>query len=116
MAMAFPAAVKIGHLTYRIEPMSRVQAEQEGAYADIGIEDGVIRVQDDLPPALAAEKLLHEILHGCYDVWEIGGRWGEERTVTALAKGLATVLHDNPKLVAWLMRQLRESDSETQAA
>lgn len=104
---SFPENVKIGHLTYKIRPMSAKIAHKERAYADIGIEDGIIRVQDNLPPALTAEKLLHEILHGAYDAWDIDPEWDEERTVSALARALTAILRDNPEVVKWLVRKVK---------
>lgn len=103
-----PARLKVGHLTYRV---ALVAGMPDDIYADVDHDTLEIRVRPDLAPGQTAEKLLHEILHGCYDSWKIGPRWGEERTVTALAPALCAVLRDNPALVKWLQAALGEDDA-----
>ncbi len=100
-----PTRVKVGHLTYTVA-MTAPADMGDGIDADVDHDTLVIRVGTHMAPGQQAEKLLHEILHGCYDAWKIGARWGEERTVSALAPALCTVLGDNPGLVKWLQAAL----------
>lgn len=101
-----PRRIKIGHLVYAADLVPPDELGKNNA--EIDHEDLTIRINAALAPGAQAEKLMHEVLHGCYDSFSIGSRWGEERTVTALAKGLCSVIHDNPALVAWLQWVMRE--------
>jgi hypothetical protein len=68
-----------------------------------------IVIEPDQHPAVAAETLLHEVLHCCTQVAglldELGER-REEQVVRRLAPLLLDVLRRNPDLVAWLTRDL----------
>ncbi len=97
-----PASIKVGHLDFRVVLTSRAVSEHEGEDAAIDVDVLTIWLADCLPPQLAVEKLIHELLHGCYEVWNIPPRCGEERTVTALAPALTTILRDNPELRRWI--------------
>lgn len=64
-----------------------------------------IFVADDLPPELERETFIHEILHGCIELYTPLVRKKlsvdeEERFVTALARGIAETLARNPKYFA----------------
>lgn len=85
-------------------------ANHEREYAAIDVDVQTIWLCEDLPPQLAAEKLLHEILHAAYAVWHISPRWGEERTVTALAPALTTILRDNPALRRWVEENIEPTN------
>ena len=53
-----------------------------------------------------AETLLHEILHAIYAVFGVKGKDPEERVISQMSIGMATVFHDNPKLIDWLRKKL----------
>ena len=53
-----------------------------------------------------AETLLHEAVHSIFAVMGIQDKDSHERTVSALSVGLAQVIRDNPKLIAWLVEKL----------
>jgi len=64
--------------------------------------DQVIYIADDLPPELEREAFIHEILHGCIEMYTPEMRQqlsvdDEERFVTALAKGLAETINANAR-------------------
>ena len=54
---------------------------------------------DDEP--LAADTVLHEILHALCWHYHLDLGDAEERVVTCLATGLAQVMSDNPELADW---------------
>ena len=67
--------------------------------------DQIIYIADDLPPELEQEAFIHEILHGCIEMYTPLMRQqlsvdDEERFVTALARGIAETLARNPKYFA----------------
>jgi hypothetical protein len=66
----------------------------------------VIRLDTDRPHTAVAETLLHEALHCCWNHTALGLDTGddntEERTITALAPLLLTLLRANPDLVTYL--------------
>lgn len=71
----------------------------------ISKHDQVIYIADDLPPELEREAFIHEILHGCIEMYTPLMRQQlsvdeEERFVTALARGIAETLARNPKYFA----------------
>lgn len=99
-----PSRLKIGHLTYSVSVVPG--DDMDGAHADIDHDKATIRLGDHMAPAVMAEKLVHEVLHGCYDAWQINDRWREEKTVEALSPALCAVLRDNPELVKFLNEAL----------
>jgi hypothetical protein len=52
---------------------------------------------------------LHEILHAIWADRRLPDRPTEERTVTALAQGLASVFRDNPGLLRYIDALMKES-------
>ena len=103
-----PEFVKVGHLTYKIAEMTRKDAERADIYGDIVHSDASIRVKEGMAPGATAETLLHEIMHAVFDEWEIKMPIAEEeRIVGAMARGMATVMRDNPAVMAWMMKTLR---------
>ena len=64
--------------------------------------DQVIYIADDLSPELEQETVIHEILHGCIEMYTPEMRQqlsvdDEERFVTALARGLAETINANAR-------------------
>lgn len=52
---------------------------------------------------VAMVVLMHEILHGIFDAWEINIKQ-EESVVSKLGSGLCTLLKDNPELVDYIRK------------
>ena len=53
-----------------------------------------------------AETLLHELLHAIWAVFGCKPKDSEERIVSQMSIGMATVISDNPDLIEWLKEKL----------
>lgn len=98
----FPTTIRIGYSDFEIVDWNSKEASSAGRYGECDKANAVIRVDTTYGSIKAASTLLHEILHGCFDVAGIDEADSEERTVTQLSNILTQVLRDNPHLVAYL--------------
>ena len=57
-------------------------------------------------PQQEAETLLHELLHAIYEVMGVRSKDGEERIISQMSLGMASVIRDNPTLIDWLKEKL----------
>lgn len=101
-----PRRIKVGHLSYTVTLVdpSELPANVD---ADVCHDTLEMRIGKHMAAGQMAEKVLHEVLHAAYDSYKLDPRWGEEKTVTAMAPALCAVVHDNPRLVKWLQAALR---------
>ena len=53
-----------------------------------------------------AETLLHELLHAVYATYGVRAKDPEERTISQMSIGMASVIRDNPDLIEWLKEKL----------
>lgn len=100
--MKIPKKVRIGHVTYKIVPMSKSESYSADSYGCYMGNECTIVVDATRDPQLVKDTLLHEIMHG---VWYWGGLEDgdkQERIVTLMATGLTQVLKDNPKIGEFL--------------
>jgi hypothetical protein len=97
-----PERVVIGAVAYRIVLVSESVALSDGYRARIDHEAQVLWIKDSMRPAFAADCLIHEILHGCYQHFGITERKDEEYTVNAIAACLCAVFVHNPKIRDWI--------------
>lgn len=58
---------------------------------------------------MVADATLHEILHAIWAERRLPNRTREERAVTALAQGLTTVFRDNPGLLTYIDKLVKEA-------
>ena len=96
--------LKIGRRSYKVK---RQYLPKD--YGRVNLAKGVIRIDDPQPPFVVADATLHEILHAIWADRRLPDRPSEERTVTALAQGLAAVFRDNPGLLGYIDRLVKES-------
>jgi hypothetical protein len=99
--------VRIGHLDFAIKEMAPVNAKE--SYGLYLAEAQEVHICGGLTPHRRAEILVHEILHGVADMQSLQFvlKDNEEHVVRALAIGLATVIRDNQKLFADLVKALK---------
>ena len=104
--MKLPSKVKVGHVTYRLTvwPADFTPEDRWGECDRVG---AVIRIRDNHTGPRGAETVLHEVMHAIYHEADLSAQDGEERMVTRLSSMLATVLHDNPKLLEWISAELK---------
>ena len=97
-------SLKIGRRFYKVR---REYLPEE--YGRVDLDRGIIRIDDPQPPFVVADATLHEILHAIWAQQRLPDRVREERAVTSLAHGLATVFRDNPGLLTYIDRLVKEA-------
>jgi cob(I)alamin adenosyltransferase len=97
-----PSSIKVGYRDFCVEEWAPSEAISSGRYGECDKANAVIRVTTIHGVDKAANTLIHEVLHACFDVAGIADEDAEERTVTHLANALTQVIRDNPDLVAYL--------------
>lgn len=105
--MKTPTSAKIGYLTFSITEWTNAESDAQGLNGRCDSNNGHIHVRGGLCPQKKAATLLHEILHAIYYTQSISNDDDEERTVTAMANGLAQMWRDNPELTRWIGAQLK---------
>jgi hypothetical protein len=96
--------LKIGRRFYKVK---RQYLPKD--YGRVNLNRGIIRIDDPQPPFVVADATLHEILHAIWADRRLPERPTEERAVTALAQGLAAVFCDNPGLLSYIERLIKEA-------
>lgn len=99
--------VRLGHLDFVIREMDHVNAKD--SYGLYVAEAQEIHLSKGMTPRRQAEVLMHEILHGLVDHYNLAHILGdkEEPVVRGLALGLATAIRDNQKLFADMVKSLK---------
>jgi hypothetical protein len=99
--------LKIGYLTYTVSRMSKAEYEDESAWGLIVREESSIRIWPKIPAAEQARVLIHEVMHGCYDLLNPESTPLDEEGFCHLAdRALATVFLNNPELLGMLHQAL----------
>jgi hypothetical protein len=98
-----PSSVRIGFQDFTIDPYWETPAPANGEFRR---DEGMIKYDSALPVQRVAATVLHEVIHGAWDMGRLGDGPDEEHAVTVLANQLAQVWRDNPELVAYLSEAL----------
>ena len=96
-----PTQLKLGFRTYDL--VSELPDGQNLATFDF--LRGQIRICPGLDDGVAAQTLLHEILHGLWYHYGLPDQ-GEGDAVNRLSFGLAAAMRDNPEVFRWLAAAL----------
>ena len=99
-----PEKIKIGYKEYRLEKWKQTVASANEAQGQFFAKEGIIGYTDDEKGVSHANTLLHEIIHAIVYQWNIDVGEKEETIVN----GLTTVLVDNPKLIDYLKKNIKE--------
>lgn len=98
-----PAKLKVGYVDYKIEDWEPAQADASCRYGETDRVRRIIRIDTTHSPQQSAETTLHEIIHCVWQMWNLpGDKDKEEKIVTAIASGLATLWRDNPDVFEWI--------------
>lgn len=99
-------SVRIGHIDFTIVEMDKISATNKyGMYMQA---DEEIHLSSGMSKRRWGEILLHEILHGVWDMQSLGLKEEEEeRIVRSLANGLAQVIRDNQKVIGEIVKALK---------
>ena len=76
-------------------------------YGEVAHTAGIIRIDTTHSAIEVAQTLLHEILHVVCTMWCRAEEDNEERTVSIMSTGLATVWRDNPDVMEWIAQNMR---------
>lgn len=99
--------VRLGHLDFIIREMDHVNAKDSyGLYLS---EVQEIHLCRGMQRHRQAEVMIHEILHGLVDHYNLAHVLGdkEEAVVRGLALGLATAIRENQKLFTDIVKALK---------
>ena len=103
-----PESIKIGYRDYKLEKWKQTVASANEAQGQFFAKEGIIGYTDDEKGVSHANTLLHEIIHAIVYQWNIDVGEKEETIVNGLTNGLTTVLVDNPKLIDYLKKNIKE--------
>ena len=103
-----PEKIKIGYKEYRLEKWKQTVASANEAQGQFFAKEGIIGYTDYEKGVSHANTLLHEIIHAIVYQWNIDVGEKEETIVNGLTNGLTTVLVDNPKLIDYLKKNIKE--------
>ena len=103
-----PEKIKIGYKEYRLEKWKQTVASANEAQGQFFAKEGIIGYTDEEEGVSHANTLLHEIIHAVVYQWNIDVGEKEETIVNGLTNGLTTVLVDNPKLMDYLRKSIKE--------
>lgn len=98
-----PASIRVGYRDILIVVTPQA-SDRHGDYEDT---PGIIHVTEDRSDQLQAYTVLHEALHACWALANLGDKADEEKAITGLSTQFAQVWRDNPDLVAYLSDALR---------
>lgn len=97
--------LKVGCRIFNVEYEDAFDALSEGRNGDIRIDQGIIRVANNLRPDKEAEVLVHEILHALIsDAALDWPREEEEKFVARVTPRLAAFIADNPKVITEILK------------
>jgi hypothetical protein len=102
-----PTSVKIGYRVFKIVEWDHHVSATKSRFGECDKNAGEIRLTLMFGRTKAANTLLHEILHACYDGFNIQDADDEERTVGAIGDALCTIWVDNPEIFVWIATQLQ---------
>lgn len=101
-APPLPASIRVGYRTFAVGEMDKLEHIKSGAWGSNSLTDGTIKVHLLGNQEEDGNTLIHEVLHCCFRVMDIGDDDKEESAVTKLANALTQVWQDNPDLIAFL--------------
>lgn len=109
--LPLPDEIKVGFRSYRVFLHAEELAGPDGpAVGQCRHNASEIHVATSQPPREIANTLLHEIMHGIWDVYTLGEtvKNDEESIVNCLTNGLCGVIRDNPGLAKWFAAVLED--------
>lgn len=99
--MSFPQKLKIIGREYKVE----YNEELNGLYGRCDERNQLISITPNQLPAIEVDTVLHEVVHAVSDMMNLQMK---ERQVYCITTGLIAVMKDNPELLDYLNRMLKE--------
>jgi hypothetical protein len=98
-----PPAIRVGPHDIRFATLGTADAKRNyGTF--VPAEQEIQLQQKYVSGSMAAETVLHELLHAIFAVASVQAKQGEEHVVSVVATYLAQIVRDNPDFVTWLQR------------
>jgi hypothetical protein len=95
--------LKVNYASVRVVGISGPEADAQGIVGSYSPGMHKVEIKADLPPAEQARVLVHELIHSCFDVYELKDRKLTEEDVCEILDGpLTALLTDNPMLIGVL--------------
>jgi hypothetical protein len=97
------ASIKVAYGHIDVVGLGPHDADEQGIDGSFSSRRHRIEIREDLPPAEQAKVLMHEIIHACFECFNLPHeKLDEERICLALDGPLTTVFTDNPWLIGVL--------------
>lgn len=107
LVMRLPGRIRVGLYDFTIQKWEATQAASAQRFGECSCAEQRIAVQRDMPTRVkAADTMLHEVGHAVWWAFGVEDADKEERTVSIMSSGMATVYRDNPWLLDWLKEAL----------
>lgn len=101
-----PPAVRVGPHDIRFATLGTADAKRN--YGTFVPSEQEIQLQREYSSgSMAAETVLHELMHAIFAVASVQAKQGEEHIVSVVATYLAQIVRDNPEFVAWLQATVK---------
>lgn len=110
--MTLPTNVRIGAITFRVEPVDEAWERSANACAQSDMKLSVIRLNPDHAPDRLACQFVHEVFHALawYFEHEVDNKIGIEAAANTAGYGLAMFWKDNPEAFRWWLGLMRGDD------
>lgn len=109
-----PTSIRIGALTYIIEWWDRKDSDLNKRFAEVDLNNSVIRIAQCYNPDRIAGAFVHEIMHALAyhfgEITEDGAlKFDEEHLSNYGGYGLLMVWRDNPEVFDWYVQMVNQS-------
>jgi hypothetical protein len=96
--------IKIGHVLYTVYPQKRVSdSTQHGSNES---KTRAIAYDPKDPLEIQAEVLLHEVIHGLWEYFDMKDKEDEEGCCTKLSAGISSTFSNNFDFCIWYIESL----------
>ena len=102
-----PPAIRVGPHDIQFARLGAADAKKN--YGTFVPAEQQIQLQPEYTSgSMAAETVLHELLHAIFAVATVQVKQGEEHIVSVVATYLAQIIRDNPEFVVWLQEMVKK--------
>jgi hypothetical protein len=108
MTFPIPVRVTIGFAEYSVRLMTAEEAAESDHYGVTDVDQLEIRMNGSVPSHRLIYVLLHEMMHGAWDMGDLNDVEGEEKAVTVLSLQLCQMLRDNADLFQRMIAELQK--------
>ena len=108
--MKYPKSIRIGPYDVKILTMSGDRADARKAFGFFTGDTISITMDESIPcPIRATEVFIHEVFHAVCYIYNIEiKKDNEERIVYAMGVAWTQIYRDNPHLLKWITKNLKE--------